>query len=227
MLDYVNEIKTPQICLWWPNSCPCRTSASPLHRIWLLCPEESQWPLPLVSSGTQDARLPLDLNSFSRVALVCFAKSPNFSNKFSARAGVGFRKFLMYLVQALFTRKWHKSHQCITANWQGSFSPTARTGRVHRNTLSSLSREKKGGKEWMNSIQQKSTPLICICIATNTTKPMKSSVFKQYHNANIFRLAPLPSPRSRSCQPCLTPVWSWKGKEERTPHKTEAPAQQG
>lgn len=48
---------------------------------------------------------------------------------------------------------------------------------------------------------------------------MKSSVFKQYHNANIFLLAPLPSPRSQSCQPGLTPVWSWKGKEERTPRR--------
>lgn len=200
-----------------------RTSASPLPRTWLLCPEEPQWPPPLVSSGTQDARLPLDLNSCSRVASACFAKGPNSSNKFSARAGVGFRKFLMYLVQAVCTRKWHKWHQCITANWQGSFSPTARTGRAHRNTLSSLGRGKKKN-EWMNSIQKKSTPLISICIATNTTKAMKSSVFKQYHSANIFLPAPLPSLRSRSCQPCLTPVWSWKGKGERTPHRTGAPA---
>lgn len=67
----------------------------------------------------------------------------------------------------------------------------------------------------MSSIQKKSTLLICICTAANTTKPMKSSVFKQYHNVNIFLLVPLPALRSWSCQPCLTPVCSWKGREER------------
>lgn len=77
----------------------------------------------------------------------------------------------------------------------------------------------------MSSIQKKSTLLICICRVANTTKPMKSSVFQQYHKANIFLLAPLPSLRSWSCQLCLTPVCSWKGKEERTPQNTGAPAQ--
>jgi len=42
----------------------------------------------------------------------------------------------------------------------------------------------------MSSIQRKSTFLIYICIATSATKPMKSSAFKYYHNADTFLMVP-------------------------------------
>lgn len=219
MLDYANEITASQICLWWPNPhVHARHLPSQFtERGFYVQKNHSDH---LLWSRVEH-KMPLDFNSWSKVAL---AKGSNFSNEFSARDWSG----LQEVPHVLGASSLHQEvtqitteHHCQLAGQLQPHSQDRQSSQKYPVKLRQGKKKKK--REWMSSIQKKSTLLICICTATNTTKPMKSSVFKQYHNANIFLLAPLPSPRSWSCQPCLTPVWSWKGEEHRTPQKIGVP----